>query len=384
MALPSVVLFGIMLVAVCHLLLALLLPWNRGRTPQLAKKPAPQPPPSVYALVPARNEEANIEGCVRSLLAQDYPNLAIRVIDDHSTDRTAELIMALGKQDPRLELLSAPPLPPGWLGKSHALWAGTAGLHADYLLFIDADVRLAPHAVTAAVAAAEQMQAGLVTAVPTMLASSFWERAVQPVIAEILFALIDPVKANDRDSAVAVGYGPFLLFRRTAYAAIGGHAAVATEVVEDLRLAQRIKAARLSLAYLHGVDAVEVRMYDSLSGLVSGWKKNFHVALGPAQWLAPLGAALLALVFSGPAVALLASAAWWLLSAGSAASTHLLQAGLLCYAADWLGRLSLHRCYGVTWRGARSLGGLVVGYVLCASAYRAIFGRKVVWRGRAY
>ncbi len=383
---PRMVLLAVIIgVGVCHLLMALLLPWNRWRTPHLQNATAPVPavPPLVYALVPARNEEANIEACVSSLLAQDYPNLRIRVIDDHSSDRTAAIVEELRQKDPRLELLSAPDLPPGWRGKPHALHAGTRGLAADYLLFVDADLRMHPHAVRATVAAAEKTQAGLVTVVPRLLAESFWERAAQPVIAQVLFSLLDPVKVRDPDSEIAVGYGPYMFFRRAAYQAIGGHAAVGTEVVEDLRLAQLIKAARWPLAYLHGVEAIHLRMYDSLRALVGGWKKNFHIALGSMQWFAPLGAALLALVFAGPTVALLGSAAYWLI-AGSAASAKLLGVSLLCYAADWLGRLSLARYFGVTFRGARSLGGLVVGYILCASSYQAVMGRPVVWRGRAY
>lgn len=383
---PPMGLFSwVVAVAVCHLMMALLLVWNRFRATPLPsrKEPLPKALPLVYALVPARNEEANIEACVRSLLAQDYAHLRVRVIDDHSTDRTAAIVEFLQRQDPRLELLQAPALPKGWLGKPHALYAGTRDLACDYFLFVDADLRLKPHAVRATIAVAESTQAGLVTMVPRILAESFWERAAQPVIAEILFSLIDPVRVRNPNSEFAVGFGPFLFFRRTAYAAIGGHAAVATEVVEDLRLAQRIKAARFPFSYVHGVDAIELRMYDSLRALTLGWKKNFHIALGDAKWLAPFGAALLVLVFCGPVLALFSSACMFLFT-GSAAFAKLFYASLLCYAADWLGRLSLARFYGVTWRGARSIGGLVVAYILCSSAYQAVMGRPVFWRDRAY
>lgn len=383
MSLLSLAIGFVGFVGFCHFMMALLLPWNRWRTTPLPVGPAPEPAPTVYALVPARNEEGNIGDCVRCLLAQDYPNLRVRVIDDHSTDRTAAIVRELSEKDPRLELMSAPDLPPGWLGKPHALHAGTRGLVADYLCFVDADVRLLPQAIRGAVNAAEQSGAGLVTLVPRLLTASFWERAVQPIIAQVVFSLLDPVRVRSPESEVAVGYGPFMFFRFAAYTAIGGHAAVATEVVEDLRLAQRIKAARWPLAYVHGVAALELRMYDSLRQIISGWKKNFHVSLGAAQWFAPLGALLLLLVFAGPSVALVGSAAFWLL-AGSAASAKLLGASLLCYAADWLGRLSLAHSYGVSWRGMRSLGSAVVAYILCVSSYQAVMGRPVVWRGRAY
>ena len=191
-------------------------------------------------MVPARNEEANIEACVRSLLQQDYPALKIRVVDDHSTDRTAVIVRALAANDSRLELLQSPTLPAGWLGKPHALDVGIRGAQADYFLFVDADVRVARSTVRRSVASAEKSQAGLLTVTPALVAQSFWERAAQPVVGMLLYALLDPVKVRDPDSSVAAAYGPYLLFRRSAYEKIGGHGAVATEVVEDLRLAQQV------------------------------------------------------------------------------------------------------------------------------------------------
>ncbi|MCS6912366.1 MAG: glycosyltransferase [Myxococcales bacterium] len=362
---------------ICHLLMALLLVWNRWRTPTLPVLAVRAPAPRVVAVVPARNEEANIGPCVRSLLAQDYPALRVRVVDDHSTDRTAERVRDLAAADARLELLQAPALPPGWLGKPHALWCGTRGQDPDYFLFVDADMRLAPDALGRAVAAAEQNGAALLTVVPRLLAESFWERAIQPVVASLLFSLLDPVKVNDPGSRVASANGPLLLFSREGYQRIGGHAAVAGEVVEDLRLAQAVKAAGLRLCYLHAIGAARLRMYDSLGGIVAGWSKNFHVALGRARWLAPLLSVLIAWVYAWPTVCL--GLALHLLATGAQGPVALL---LAVYGADWLGRLSLSWNYGITPRGVRALGGLVVAGILCNSVYRAAFGRPVRWRGR--
>lgn len=372
-----------LVVGICHVLMALLLRWNRGRTTPLDRDPAPgAKPPSVLVIIPARNEEGNIEACVRSVLAQDYPTLRVRVVDDHSTDQTAAIVQSLAAHDPRLELLHAPALPARWLGKPHALHAGTREAVADYFLFLDADVRLAPSTVGRSIAAAQKSHAGLLTVTPTLLAQSFWERAAQPVIGMLLFALLDPVKIRDPDSEVAAAYGPYLLFERSAYEQIGGHSAVAMEVVEDLRLAQLVKRARLGFGYVHGVDGVELRMYDSLRGLVAGWRKNFHVALGPALWLGPIAALAVALIFGWPTVALL-MVALRCLSAKSVTAGFALPA-LFCYGADWLARVSLARNYRITWRGARALGGLVVAYILCSSCYRAWRGKPVTWRGRSY
>jgi glycosyltransferase involved in cell wall biosynthesis len=371
----------IVVVAICHLSLASLLARNHLVTPPLPDAPSPQPPPSVYIVVPARNEAANIADCVRSLLMQDYENLRVRVIDDGSTDGTGDIVRQLARQDARLELLPAPKLPPGWLGKPHALHFGARELKADYLLFIDADVRLLPRAVRGAVHVAQKSGAGLVTCIPRLAAESFWERAVQPVVAQLVFGALDPVKVNSVDSEIAVGFGPFMFFRQSAYAAIGGHAAVGAEIVEDLRLAQRIKAARLRLCFVRATDAMSLRMYDSRRALVAGWKKNFHVALGSVKWLAPLCAVLLGLFYTAPVMTLALSGAYLIFVGGNALWAKLFFASLFCYGADWIGRLALARGYGITLRGARSFGGLVVAYILCASSYQSFMGRKVVWPG---
>lgn len=375
------------IVGICHLLLAVLLPWNRSRTTQLDDAPPVDGKtgrlPTVLVIVPARNEEPNIEACVRSVLAQDYPALTMRVIDDHSTDQTAAIVRRLAATDARLSLLHAPDLPPGWFGKPHALHAATREVDADYLLFIDADVRLEKTAVSKSVAVAEKEQSALLTLVPTLVAESFWERAIQPVVGMILFALLDPTKVRSPESSVATVYGPYLMFRRTAYQSIGGHAAVATEVVDDLRMAQIIKGAGLRLSYVHGTDVLYLRMYDSLRAIVNGWKKNFHVALGSALWLAPIGALLLALVFAGPLLFLVGSLVAYAVS-GAAWTGSLLGASVLCYGADLVARVSLSRYYGITLRGSRSIGGLAVAYILLASSYQAALGKPVTWRGRAY
>lgn len=372
-------------IGICHLLMALLVVWNRARTTHVAlDQPLPAQPPTVHVLVPARNEENNIGDCIAALRAQDYPALRIRVIDDHSSDRTPQIIAQHASEDPRVEARSAPDLPKGWLGKPHALWSGSRDLTAEYVLFLDADVRLRPHAVRHAVLAALSTKAGLVNMVPRLLAGSFWERAAQPVIAQILFTFVDPVRVRDSDSDFAVGYGPFMFFQRSAYEQIGGHAAVASEVVEDLRLAQRVKQARFPLAYVQGTDTVELRMYESLRSLIAGWKKNFHIALGGAQWFAPIGALLLLLVYATPPVALLGALVYVGVHGSSAWASKLLTVAALTYGADWLGRIALRSTYGVTLRGVRALGGALVAYILCASSYQAVMGRPVTWRGRSY
>lgn len=372
------VLFGC--VAFCHLALAFLLFFNRARTPRLEAVAVP-PTSSVLVVVPARNEEHNIGDCVSAILLQDYPRglLSVRVVDDHSTDRTRSIIQALAQRDSRLSMVLPPPLPAGWLGKPHAVYHGAFGAQADYLLFVDADVRLARDAVSRAVVLADRTRAGLTTVMPKLCADSFWERATQPVIGLLLYGLLDPVRVNDPHKQDAAGFGPFMLFHRQAYETLGGHEAVRHEIIEDLRLAQKTKEQGLGLLVAHGTGSVCLRMYDSLASLVAGWSKNFFVVLGKAKGLAPVFALVLTAVFALPTVGV------WATLTFAAVRGHFPEGAalpLLAYAADWLARLSLWRNYDVTPRGVRSLGGLVVAYILCLSAYRAAFGKTQTWRGR--
>jgi hypothetical protein len=135
---------------------------------------------------------------------------------------------------------------------------------------------------------------------------------------------------------------------------------------------------------VQATDTVELRMYDSLRSLLAGWKKNFHVALGGAQWFAPIGALLLLAVYATPPLALIGALAFYALRGDSAAASQLLKVAALTYGADWLGRIALRATYGVTLRGVRALGGALVAYILCASSYQAVMGRPVTWRGRSY
>jgi glycosyltransferase involved in cell wall biosynthesis len=167
--------------------------------------------PSVLAVIPARNEEGNLSDCLRALSASDYPRLRIHVVNDGSTDRTAEIARAASIRDARMQTTSITELPPGWLGKNYALWCGTAGATEDWFLFLYADVRVSPSCVSRAIAAAERSKADLFTMLARNETLGFWEIAVQGVIAHCLALLFDPVKINSpAHPRAAAAFGPFL------------------------------------------------------------------------------------------------------------------------------------------------------------------------------
>jgi hypothetical protein len=248
-------------------------------------------------------------------------------------------------------------------------------------LFLDADVRLAPDCLGRAVAAQQALGSDLLTVLPRLVAEGLWERANQPLLLSLAIGWQKPSRVNDPRSTVAQANGPFMLFRRTAYEEVGGHARVRDDVVEDLALARALKRRRLRLSYLFAVEQAEVRMYDSLASIFAGWSKNLHVALGGARaglLMAPLATLGIWLLYATPYVTVPLAAA---VGDGGA-----LLSALLAAAATLGGRLVLRRGYGVPLRGAlaQPLGALVVGVILLRSAVARLGGRGVVWKGRRY
>jgi len=232
-------------------------------------------PSAITAIVPARNEEQSIETCVRSLAAQ--PEIAeIRVVNDGSSDRTAEILARLAAEIPRLRVIDAGPLPDGWVGKNHAAWLGAQDSTTDWLLFTDADVRHLPGSAAHALANGELRGAALVSYSPQQRLETWWERAMIPFVFSRLALRYPYKKVNDPRSRIAAANGQYLMIRRDAYGSIGGHRAIAAEVLEDVALARRAKAAGFTLHFVPGVTIAETRMYRTFAAMWEGWTKNLY------------------------------------------------------------------------------------------------------------
>jgi cellulose synthase/poly-beta-1,6-N-acetylglucosamine synthase-like glycosyltransferase len=212
------------LALVGQLLLALAAWFNQRNAPDAAAEP-PLPPdeaPSLLVVVPARDEEANIGACIAALRASDHPRWRLRVVDDNSRDGTAAAARAAADGDPRVEIVGAGAMPDGWLGKNHALTVGARGAAEPWILFLDADVRVAPSCLSHALACAVRRGADLFTMMPKLEMRSFWEVAVQPLVAQLIDAWLPAREINDPRHRRAGAIGPFLLFRREAYQASAG------------------------------------------------------------------------------------------------------------------------------------------------------------------
>ena len=237
------------------------------------------PTPAITAIVPARNEEAVIEACVRSLAAQ--PEIAaIIVVDDQSTDYTLEILRRLAKEIPHLRVMQSSPPEAGWLGKNHAVWEGAQKAAGEWLLFTDADAQLLPGAAAGALRVAAERGAALVSFSPEQVTLTWYEKALIPFVYSRLARHFSYDAVNDGASQAAAANGQFLMIRADIYRAIGGHEAVASSVLEDVALARRAKAAGYRLWFGPGKGLVRVRMYRSFAEMWQGWRKNLYLLVG--------------------------------------------------------------------------------------------------------
>ena len=327
-------------------------------------------PLTVTAVVPARNEENSIAACVQSLDQQ--PEIAqILVVNDQSTDRTEAILRRLATEIPHLKALEAHDPPSGWVGKNNAVWVGAEQASGDWLLFTDADADLAPGAVARALQIAQETKAVLVSFSPEQVTRAWYEKSLIPFVYCRLAKHFSFDRVNDPASQAAAANGQFLMIRHDTYTAVGGHASVAGEILEDVALARRVKSAGQQIWFGSGKGVVRARMYRSFDAMMEGWTKNLYQLTGGTP-----GAAYRELLSVVPWVPLL------LLLFGMKLPFALLAGlGLL---------LARHAAYGVTLASNQFRVSYILYYipavVLYATvlwwSYRAHVKGKVVWKGR--
>jgi glycosyltransferase involved in cell wall biosynthesis len=226
--------------------------------------------PKVSIIVPARNEEASLAACLESLVAQQGVPFEILVVDDHSTDRTREIAASF----PGVCVIEAGPLPGGWTGKNNAVSTGAREAKGEWLLFTDADTVHVAGSLARAVKEAEENNADLLSYSPEQIAVTFWEMATLPVVFAELARQYPPSKVSDPNSPAAAANGQYILIRRDAYDVVGGHAAVAHDILEDVALARAVKRSGRKIRFRYAPTAVRTRMYRNFGQLREGWTKN--------------------------------------------------------------------------------------------------------------
>lgn len=350
----------------------------------LPARDAPADAPLISVVLPARNEAANVERCVSSLLAQRYPRLEVIVVDDGSTDATPAILARLAAADARVRVVRGGPLPRGWTGKNHAVFTGVQYARGAWLLFVDADVRLHPGALGAAYLAARRSDAAMLSLWARQELGSFWERVAQPVIVGMSHAA-DPFQkvSNARYPDAAFANGQFILVERGAYERIGGHAAVRDEVVEDQMLSRRFKHAGFRMLMMDGTRVLSTRMYMSLADIWEGWSKNNFLTLGRNFLLMICAVLSVYFVTISPFVLLICALIMFKFS------HQMLDPLLLNLAAIavvlWT-RWRARSYFGTQLRYYlwHALGGLVFIAIFLNSAYQHTWGHGVTWKGRRY
>jgi chlorobactene glucosyltransferase len=246
------------------------------RVTRRARRHAPtRSSPMVSVLVPARNEQRSIAGCVQSLLEQDYPNYEVIVLDDQSSDGTRAILEQLSPSNPRLRLLDGKPIPGEISGKNWACVQLSREAKGDLLLFTDADTTHREHMLSSVVTTLLGENADLLTGFPRQEVHSWGERILVPFFSWVILCFIPLSLAYRLNlSFLSSGVGQFMLFKREAYQAIGGHESVSASIVEDISLVRRIKSSKLRWRMIHLADLTSCRMYQDSREAIDGFSKN--------------------------------------------------------------------------------------------------------------
>lgn len=265
-------------------------------TPEQYAGPTDNLPP-LSMMVAAKDEERNIEGCVRSILRQEHPNLQVIAINDRSIDKTGAILDRLATTDSRLRAIHIRELRAGWFGKNNAMREGVEAATADWLCFTDADCVLeSPRCLAIAMRYAAERNIDFLSVLPNLDNNSFWERVIQPACGGIMMIWFNPLKVNNPARGNAYANGAFMLMKRSCYEAIGGHEPVKAEVNEDMHMARRAKAKGLRLHVVSNERLYTVRMYNSLHQTWHGWSRIFYGCFGSFRRL--ILSALVVVIFS--------------------------------------------------------------------------------------
>lgn len=358
------------------LALNLLLRLRAYRFLKPSEGPIPAGLPRVDVIVPARNEEAVFEPSLGSILGQEYPTFRVVAVDDESTDGTLAIMRRMAEGDARIEVVEGRPRPVGWVGKTWAVHQGYLRSDAPWLAFIDADMNLHPKALLTAVEAAGRESADLVSFMPGVDCRTFWQGTIAVSFLQVLVQLYPLDRVNDPKSRMAIAAGGFILVRRDAYERAGGHEAGRHDIVDDIKLARRVKASGGRLYVRLAPDLGRTHMYGSFREIWRGLRKNAYAGMDYKFYKFAFGMAGALLLAWGPLVGVVRG-----LLTGSTARLAFGAWGVIAQAVASLPlalflRLSPLYCLAVP------LGITAYAAIAASSVWNHHRGR-ILWKGRA-
>lgn len=331
--------------------------------------------PRIAVVVPARNESAKIEQCLRSLLAQDYPELEICAVDDRSSDSTGKIMDELQREFPaRLAVLHVRELPAGWLGKTHAMWRGAAATESDWILFTDGDIMFRADAIRRTLSYAELTGCDHLVMFPTMVMKTFGERMMLGFLGLASWLWLRAWRVRDPRVKDFIGIGAFNLIRRNAYQAAGTYQALRMEVIDDLKLGQAVKDHGFAQDCVRGPGLVRLRWAEGAFGVVRNMQKNLFSLLR-FSWPLSVSAAIATILYHiGPWVGLFLAPGITKVGFGVGSFAIVLLYQRLAQQFD------LPLWYWLT----QPIAALMFVYTLLNSAASSVIHGGVRWRGTTY
>jgi glycosyltransferase involved in cell wall biosynthesis len=333
--------------------------------------------PSLTIVVPARNEEADLETALRSLLHLNYPEFEVVAVNDRSTDRTGEIMDRMAKEAEsagRLRVVHVHELPPGWLGKVHAMWLGAQQSNSDWVLFTDADCIFHPDALCRALDYATKTSVDHLALFPTMLFRTLGERMMLSFPQVMANFIVRPWKVRDPKTRDHIGVGAFTLMRRSAYVAMGTYEKLRLEVVDDLRLGEIVKQTGLRSDIVFGPDLVALRWAVGAFGIVRNLEKNLFAFLKFRVSLVVAACGVLGFLCVWPFVGLALAPGW-------ARTGFAFAVAMIAISYSMASRYTrTSPVFFVTC----PIGALLTMYAVSRSAFVAVRDGGITWRGTKY
>ncbi len=347
---------------------------------------------SLSVVIPVFNEEKNIANCLSSVLSSIEPceMWEVIVVNDNSSDKTTEIAkstaIANGWDSKRFKLVEAGsrPLEERWVGKNWACNQALDHIKSDWILFLDADVKLKSDTLRRSIIEATEGKADLLSLAPRINCDCLAEWMVQPIMASLL-AIGFPIKViNNPKNKKGFAAGPFMLFKRSAYLSIGGHEKVSGEVVEDIALANNIKKDGFKLIFLLALDGLELKMYDNLPALWEGWTKNWFLGLDQNVLKSISASTIVLIMFTGPWIVFFSGIVDFLFIQQFGISIVEMSLSFLAISLQFILRVWSRQKFKlpITYWWLMGAGGLIIGAIGPVSAWKTITGQGWTWKGR--